>query len=203
MTRTLDFIFDFGSPNGYLSWKVLPGIAARTGARLNLIPCLLGGIFKATGNQSPAQAFGSIRGKLAYENLETQRFVARHGLTAYRFNPHFPVNTLLIMRGLVAARRAGVEDAYLEAVLSAMWEQGLKMDDPEIVAGVLAGAGLDARALLEATQDPEVKAELVANTEAAVARGVFGVPTYFVGDEMFFGKERLGQVEEELLRAPA
>jgi 2-hydroxychromene-2-carboxylate isomerase len=129
--------------------------------------------------------------------------VARHGLTAYRFNPHFPVNTLLIMRGLVAARRAGVEDAYLEAVLSAMWEQGLKMDDPEIVAGVLAGAGLDARALLEATQDPEVKAELVANTEAAVARGVFGVPTYFVGDEMFFGKERLGQVEEELLRAPA
>ena len=203
MTRTVDFIFDFGSPNAYLVWKVLPGIAARAGARVNLIPCLLGGVFKATGNQSPAQAFGSIRGKLAYENLETQRFVARHGLTAYRFNPHFPVNTLLIMRGLVAARRAGVEDAYREAVLSAMWEQGLKMDDPEIVAGVLAGAGLDARALLEATQDPEVKAELVANTEAAVARGVFGVPTYFVGDEMFFGKERLGQVEEELLRAPA
>ena len=203
MTRTVDFIFDFGSPNGYLCWKVLPGIAARTGAQVNLIPCLLGGIFKATGNQSPAQAFGHITGKLAYETLETQRFVARHGLSAYRFNPHFPVNTLLIMRGLVAARRTGVENAYLEAVLSAMWEQGLKMDDPEVVAGALTAAGLDARALLEATQDPEVKAELVANTEAAVARGVFGVPTFFVGDEMFFGKDRLGQVEEELAGSPA
>ena len=203
MTRTVDFIFDFGSPNGYLCWKVLPGIAARTGAQVNLIPCLLGGVFKATGNQSPAQAFGHIKGKLAYETLETQRFVARHGLSAYRFNPHFPVNTLLIMRGLVAARRTGVENAYLEAVLSAMWEQGLKMDDPEVVAGALTAAGLDARALLEATQDPEVKAELVANTEAAVARGVFGVPTFFVGDEMFFGKDRLGQVEEELAGSPA
>jgi 2-hydroxychromene-2-carboxylate isomerase len=203
MTRTVDFIFDFGSPNGYLCWKVLPGIAARTGAQVNLIPCLLGGIFKATGNQSPAQAFCHIKGKLAYETLETQRFVARHGLSAYRFNPHFPVNTLLIMRGLVAARRTGVENAYLEAVLSAMWEQGLKMDDPEVVAGALTAAGLDARALLEATQDPEVKAELVANTEAAVARGVFGVPTFFVGDEMFFGKDRLGQVEEELAGSPA
>ena len=131
------------------------------------------------------------------------RFIAKHGLERFRFNPHFPVNTLLIMRGLVAARRAGVEDAYREAVLSAMWEQGLKMDDPEVAAGVLAAAGLDARALLEATQDPEVKAELAANTDAAVARGVFGVPTFFVGDEMFFGKDRLGQVEEELARADA
>lgn len=203
MTLTVDFIFDFGSPNAYLAWKVLPGIAARTGARVNLIPCLLGGIFKATGNQSPAQAFGQVKGKLAYEALETARFVKRHALDAYRFNPHFPVNTLLIMRGLVAARRAGVEDAYLETVLSAMWERGLKMDDPEVVAGVLTGAGLDARGLLEATQDPGVKGELAANTDAAVARGVFGAPTFFVGEEMFFGKDRLGQVEEELAQAVA
>jgi 2-hydroxychromene-2-carboxylate isomerase len=116
-------------------------------------------------------------------------------------NPHFPVNTLLIMRGLIAARRMSVGDRYLDAVQAAMWEEGEKMDDPEVVRRVLDAAGLDGQALLEATQDPEVKAELVANTEAAVARGVFGIPTFFVGPksfegEMFFGKDRLGQVEE-------
>jgi len=198
MTKRLDFIFDFGSPNAYLSWKVLPAILERTGAELNLIPCLLGGIFKATNNQSPMQAFGGVRNKLAYEMLETQRFVARHGLSAYRMNPHFPVNTLLIMRGLVAARRAGVGEAYAAAVLKAMWEDGRKMDDPAVVAEVLGAAGLDAEAILAATQDPAVKAELVANTEAAVERGAFGIPTFYVGDEMFFGKDRLGQVEEAL-----
>jgi 2-hydroxychromene-2-carboxylate isomerase len=201
MAKTIDFIFDFGSPNGYLSWKVMPQILASTGATVNLIPCLLGGIFKITGNQAPNQAFGGVQGKLAYEARETQRFVEKHGLAAYRFNPHFPVNTLLIMRGLVAARRAGVGDRYLEVVLKAMWEDGQKMDDPVVVAEVLTGAGLDAKAILEATQQPEVKAELMANTEAAAARGAFGIPTFFVGDEMFFGKDRLGQVEEELLKA--
>ena len=201
MTKTVDFIFDFGSPNAYLAWKVLPGIAARTGATVNLIPCLLGGIFKATGNQSPATAFGAIQGKLAYESLETTRFVKKHGLTAFKFNPHFPVNTLMIMRGQIAAQRLGVGEAYLATVLKAMWEDGQKMDDPEVAAQVLTAAGLDARAILEATQDPAVKAELVANTEAAVGRGVFGIPSFFVGDEMFFGKDRLGQVEEELAGA--
>ncbi len=203
MNKTVDFIFDFGSPNAYLSWKALKGVADRTGAKINLIPCLLGGIFKITGNQAPNLAFGHIKGKLAYEQLETQRFVARHALSKYAFNPHFPVNTLLIMRGLIAARRLGVGEAYLEAVLKAMWEDGQKMDDPAVAAAVLTGAGLDARAILEATQDPEVKAELAANTEAAAARGVFGIPTFFVGDEMFFGKERLDQVEAELARLPA
>ncbi len=198
MGKTVDFIFDFGSPNAYLSWKALKDVAARQGATVNVIPCLLGGIFKATNNQSPMQAFGPVKGKLAYENLETERFVKKHGLTAFRMNPHFPVNTLLIMRGQVAANRLGVGEAYREAVLKAMWEDGLKMDDPEVVAGVLTAAGLDAKAILEATQDPEVKAELVANTERAVERGVFGIPTFFVGDEMFFGKDRLGQVGEEL-----
>jgi 2-hydroxychromene-2-carboxylate isomerase len=198
---TIDFIFDFGSPNAYLAWKVLPAIAARTGATVNLIPCLLGGIFKATNNASPAVAFGAVKGKLAYEGLETRRFVAKHGLCAFRQNPHFPVNTLMIMRGLVAARRMGVGDRYLEVVLAAMWEQGEKMDDPDVVARVLTAGGLDAQALLAATQDPEVKAELVANTEAAVERGVFGIPTFFVGDEMFFGKDRLGQVEAEVAAA--
>lgn len=201
MAKTVDFIFDFGSPNGYLAWKVLPGIAERAGAKINLIPSLLGGIFKATGNRSPVEAYAGIQGKLAYEGLETRRYVARHGLTDYRANPHFPVNTLLIMRGLIAARRMGVGEAYLAAVVSAMWEQGLKMDDPEVVAEVLTKAGLDAKAILEATQDPEVKAELIANTDAAVSRGAFGIPTFYVGEEMFFGKDRLDQVEEELAKA--
>ena len=198
--RVIEFIFDFGSPNAYLSHKVLPGLAARTGTTVKLVPCLLGGIFKLTGNQAPFTAFGHIKGKLDYEQLELRRFVAKHGLTRFAHNPHFPMNTLLMMRGMVAAQRAGVADAYLDAVLAGMWEDGRKMDDPEVVQAVLDEAGLDGRALLEATQDPLVKAELVTNTEAAAARGVFGIPTYFVGDEMFFGKERLGQIEGYLVQ---
>ena len=198
MAKTLEFLFDFGSPNVYLAWKALPPILRRTGASLQVTPILLGGLFKLTDNRSPVEAFAGVKGKLAYENLETQRFVARHGLSAFRMNPHFPVNTLLIQRGLVAAGRAGVAEAYREAVLAAMWEQGLKMDDPAVVAQVLDAAGLDSRALLEATQDPAVKAALMAATEAAAARGAFGAPTFFVGAEMFFGKDRLGQVEAEL-----
>ena len=198
MTPTVEFIFDFGSPNAYLAYGVLKDIAARTGAEVVLTPCLLGGLFKITGNQAPMTAFGGIQGKLAYEALETKRFVAKHKLDRYQFNPHFPVNTLLIMRGLVAARRIGVEQAYLDAVMAGMWERGLKMDDPQVVAAALTEAGLDAEAILAATQEPEVKAELLANTERAAACGAFGIPTFFVGDEMFFGKERLGQVEEEL-----
>jgi 2-hydroxychromene-2-carboxylate isomerase len=198
---TIDFIYDFGSPNAFLARQVLPATAARTGAAINLIPCLLGGIFKATNNRSPGEAFGEVKGKLAYEGLETRRFIARHGIEGFRMNPHFPVNTLTIMRGLIAARRMGVGDAYLETVEQAMWRGGEKMDDPQVVARVLTAAGLDAPALLAATQDPDVKAELVANTEAAVARGVFGIPTFFVGEEMFFGKDRLGQVEEAVAEA--
>ncbi len=196
MPKTIEFIFDFGSPNAYLAWKVLPTIAARTGADIRMTPCLLGGIFKATNNRSPMEAFGEVKGKLAYERLETDRFVARHGLNAFRWNPHFPVNTLLIMRGMIAAQRAGVADDYRAAVFAAMWEAGEKMDDPAVAAQVLDAAGLDGAALLAATADPDVKAELVANTEAAVSRGVFGIPSFFVGGEMFFGKDRLGQVEE-------
>jgi 2-hydroxychromene-2-carboxylate isomerase len=198
MSKTIDFIFDFGSPNAYLAWKVLPEIAARTHAQVNLIPCLLGGLFKLTGNESPVTAFGNVKGKLEYERLETQRFIAKHGIQAFRFNPHFPVNTLLVMRGLLAAGRAKVFDLYLESVLKAMWEDGKKMDDPIVVAEVLRAAGLDPKAILDATQDPVVKADLAENTNAAAARGAFGIPTFFVGDEMFFGKERLGQVEEAL-----
>jgi len=201
--RTIDFIFDFGSPNAYMAYHVLPAIAERQGARINLIPCLLGGIFKATGNQAPWATFAHVKSKLAYEALEARRFVEKHGLTRFRHNPHFPVITLLLMRGMVAAQRAGVMDRYVEAGLRAMWEDGQKMDDPEVFARVFDAAGLDGQGLLAATGDPEVKAQLIANTEAAVARGVFGIPTFFVGDEMFFGKDKLDDLEDHLKRLAA
>jgi len=196
--NTIDFIFDFASPNAYLAYKVLPAITARTGATVNLIPCLLGGIFKATGNQAPMAAFGGVKGKLAYEKLEIARFINKHALTRFRMNPHFPVNSLLALRGLVAAQMEGVGNADADAVLAGFWEDGLKMDDPTVVQAVLDRAGLDGTALLRRTQEHSVKQTLMANTEAAVERGVFGIPTFFVSDEIFFGKERLGQVEEAL-----
>ena len=200
MTKTLDFIFDFGSPNAYLAYKALPPILERTGATLNIIPCLLGGIFKATGNQPPMMAHGQVKGKLDYERLEMTRFITKHGLTKFRFNPNFPVNTLLLMRGALVAKRDGFLEDYVEAGLSCMWEDGLKMDDPDVFAAAMTQAGLDGAAILAQTQDPEIKAQLMENTAAAVERGSFGIPTFYIGDEMFFGKDRLEQVEEELLR---
>jgi 2-hydroxychromene-2-carboxylate isomerase len=199
MTKpVIEFVFDFGSPNAYLVLKVLPQIAEQHGAEIKLIPCLLGGIFKATGNQAPFAAFAGIKGKLDYDRLEMQRFIVKHELSAFRMNPHFPINTLGLMRGMVAAQHLGVSDAYIDCVLGGMWEDGEKMDDPEVFLARLNGNGIDGAKLIETANSPDVKAELVANTEAAVARGVFGIPTFFVGDEMFFGKERIGQIEELL-----
>jgi len=201
MNKKFEFIFDFGSPNAYLAYRALPPILERTGAQLVVNPCLLGGIFKSTGNQAPTAAFANVKGKLAYERLEIERFIKKHRLGKFRFNPHFPVNSLLITRGLVAAEMAGLAAPYIETVLTAMWEDGLKMDDPAIVVARLNGARLDGEKLVARTQDDDVKQKLIANTQEAVERGVFGVPTFFVGKEMFFGKERLGQIEEELLKA--
>ena len=203
MTQTpknkIDFIFDFASPNAYYAWKVLPEIAERTGAKVNLIPCLLGGIFKATGNQAPIYAFAEVKGKMDYEMLESRRFVKTHGLTQFRMNPNFPVNSLLAMRGLIAAEAEGTQNVYVPAVLAGFWEDGLKMDEAAVLQGVLDKAALDGAALIARTQDAGVKQKLMDNTADAVARGAFGIPTFFVGDEMFFGKERLGQVEAEVL----
>jgi len=200
MAKTLEFIFDFGSPNAYLAWRALPPVLERTGAAVKVMPCLLGGIFKATNNQGPTVAYAPIKGKMEYERLEFARFLRRHALARFRLNPHFPVNSLLLMRSLIAAQKLGVADRFIEMGLAAMWEQGLKMDDPAVAAKAYADAALDADALIAGAADPAIKAELAANTEAAVQRGAFGVPTFYVGGEMFFGKERLGQVEEELAK---
>lgn len=201
--KTIDFIFDFASPNGYFAHKALKGVAERTGASINLIPCLLGGIFKATGNQAPMVAFGSIKGKMDYEMLEIRRFIARHGLTRFRMNPHFPINSLTAMRGLCALEPGPEFDAYVEAVSAGFWERRLAMGDAVVLSTVLDEAGLDGADILARGQSEACKARLVANTEAAVARGAFGVPTFYVGDEMFFGKERLGQLEDLLGQEPA
>lgn len=195
MSKTIDFIFDFGSPNAYMAWHGLQPILERTGANVNIIPCLLGGIFKLTGNQATWMTYANIKGKMDYERLEMTRFIALHGLTKFKLNPFFPVNTLLLQRGAIAAKQDGVLDAYVKVGLTAMWEDGLNMSDPQVFAETMTKAGLDGAALLEATQDPEIKAKLAENTDAAVARGVFGIPTFFIGDEMFFGKDRLDQVE--------
>jgi 2-hydroxychromene-2-carboxylate isomerase len=205
MTATLDFrvqfLFDFGSPNAYLCHKVIPAIEARTGARFAYLPILLGGLFKLANNRSPVEAFAAIPNKLAYDRLEMRRFITRHGLAAFKLNPHFPVNTLQSMRGAVAAQQLGCFERYVDTVFAAMWELGLKMDDPATIGAALAEGGLDAERVMQIAQEPEVKARLLANTQAAHDRGAFGSPTFFVRDEMFFGKDRLREVEEAIRSA--
>jgi 2-hydroxychromene-2-carboxylate isomerase len=198
----IEFHFDFGSPNAYLAHRVLPEIEKRTGARFRYVPILLGGVFKATNNRSPAEAFADVRNKRAFMELEIRRFLARHAIGDFRWNPFFPVNTLGLMRGAVAAEHERCFERYVELVFHNMWSEPKKMDDPEVARAVLTDNGLDAARLLERAQSPEVKQELVRNTEASVARGTFGSPTFFVGDEMFFGKDQLRDVEEEYLRGP-
>jgi 2-hydroxychromene-2-carboxylate isomerase len=199
----VDFLFDFGSPNAYFAHKVIPEIEKRTGATFTYVPVLLGGLFKLTGNQAPMLAFGNIKNKMPYEMLETQRFIKKHNLTQYTFNPNFPVNTLVLMRMAVAAERMGILPRYADAMFHFMWEDPRKMDDPAVIQTTLTEAGFDAGALIAAAQTPEVKQGLMTNTEQAAERGAFGSPTFFAGNEMFFGKNTLRDVEEEIVRADA
>jgi 2-hydroxychromene-2-carboxylate isomerase len=196
--KTVEFHFDFGSPNAYLSHLVIPQIESRTGAKFEYVPVLLGGVFKLTNNRSPMESFAGVKNKPEYQKLETDRFVRRHRITRFTFNPHFPINTLLLMRGAVAAQVLQVFDRYVNCVFDSMWAEPKKMDEPEIVAAALTACGLDAARILELTQDPTVKAKLMTNTEDSVRRGTFGSPTFFVGDEIFFGKDRLDEVEREI-----
>ncbi|WP_292964585.1 2-hydroxychromene-2-carboxylate isomerase [Novosphingobium sp. UBA1939] len=191
--KAIAFLFDFGSPNAYLVHRVIPQIESRQPVVFEYVPVLLGGIFKATNNQSPATAFAHIPAKLAYDRLEIDRFCARHGIADYRMNPHFPVNTLTLMRGAIAAQHLGLFTPYVETVYHAMWRDGLKMDDPEVFARALDAAGLPAGEIAARSQAPEVKGGLIANTDRAVARGAFGAPTFFVDDAIYFGKDRLDE----------
>jgi 2-hydroxychromene-2-carboxylate isomerase len=198
MDVSVEFHFDFGSPNAYLAHLVIPGIEKRSAVRFAYVPVLLGGVFKATGNVSPAVSLRGIKNKPEYEALETRRFLARHGITRYAANPFFPVNTLQIMRGAVVAQRLGCFVRYVDEMYRHMWAEPKKMDDADVIRAALRESGLPADELLALAGDPGVKQELITNTERSVTRGVFGSPSFFVGDELFFGKDRLREVEEEI-----
>ncbi len=190
------FMFDFGSPNAFLSHEAIPAIEQRTGVKFEYVPVLLGGIFKATNNKSPAETLAGVKNKREFHALETERFVKRFGVKPYTMNPFFPVNTLNLMRTAIAAQLEGVFEKYVDAAFHHMWVEPKKMDDLEIAAKALSASGLDGAKLLARGQEPEVKAKLIENTQSAVERGAFGSPTFFVGKEIFFGKEQLREVEE-------
>jgi 2-hydroxychromene-2-carboxylate isomerase len=196
---TVQFMFDFGSPNAYLAARAIPDIERRTATKFDYVPALLGGIYKLTGNSSPADYLKGVRNKPDYMALETERFIRRHGITTFRRNPFFPVNTLQLMRGAVAAELEGVFWPYFQAVYRHMWEEPKKMDDPGVMREALNSSGIDADKIIARSQDPAVKTRLMALTQDAVDRGAFGSPTFFVNDEMFFGKDQLRDVEEEIL----
>jgi len=198
-----EFLFDFGSPNAFLSHEAIPAIERRIGVKFVYVPVLLGGIFKATNNKSPAETLAGVKNKREFLAVETERFVRRFQVEPYVWNPHFPINTLNLMRAAVAAQIEGVFEAYVGAAFHHMWRDPKKMDDPEVAISALNSSGLDGAKLLARAQEPEVKAKLLETTQKAVERGAFGSPTFFVGDEMFFGKDRLDQLEQEVRRQAA
>src|ERR1700722_10534881 len=197
----VEFHFDFGSPNAYLSHLVIPDIEQRTGVKFDYVPVLLGGVFKLTNNRSPAESLAGIKNKPQYERLETTRFLKRHGITRFQSNPFFPMNTLLMMRGAIAARSLGVFERYVDEMYRHMWAEPKKMDDPEVFRAALREGGFETDRLLELIAGKEVKDQLLENTNRSVERGTFGSPTFYVGDEIFFGKDRLRDVEEMIIQS--
>ena len=195
MSKSVEFLFDVGSPYSYLAYRHLPGTAQRCEAKIVWTPVLLGGIFQATGNRSPAET----PAKRLHLEVDLQRW-AKQYQTYYTPNPHFPINTLVLMRGAIALqmRDESQFQRYLALVFESMFGQPQNLGDPNVLGQVLAGAGFDPAQLLALTQTPEVKEKLKSNTEQAVARGAFGAPTFFVGDQMFWGQDRLQFVEAAL-----
>ena len=198
----VEFHFDFGSPNAYLSHLVIPEIEKRTGVKFEYVPVLLGGVFKATNNRSPAESLIGIKNKPEYERLETRRFLQRHKISRYQPNPFFPVNTLMIMRGAIAAKSLGIFERYVDEVYRHMWADPKKMDDPNVIRAAFEESGLPTERLLELAQTQPIKDQLLENTNRSVERGTFGSPTFYVGNEIFFGKDRLRDVEEMIAASP-
>ncbi|MEH6714553.1 2-hydroxychromene-2-carboxylate isomerase [Parasphingorhabdus flavimaris] len=197
MSKTIELIFDFVSPNAYLIWQPLKDLAEKHGATIAITPAFLGGMHKLTGNAPPFIRDAEVKGKNEYAMLELGRFVKKHGLSKFKMNPHFPFNTITLLRMLVAldpAKRA----EFIETLLPPIWEQGLDVTDGETLGKILQDDGFDAADLLAQTQDPAVKQALIDNTENAVERGAFGIPTIYIDGEMYFGKERLGQIDDQL-----
>jgi len=203
MSKSVELVFDFVSPNAYLVWWPLREICARCDAELVVAPVFLAGMHRITGNAPPMIRDKDVRGKNEYAQLEMDRFIAKHGLTQYRLHPQFPFNSITLQRMLVAACEDGRGVQFAEGLLRPIWEDGIDVTDPQALGQAIAAAGFDPQALLAHAQDEAVKAKLAANTDQMVERGAFGIPTMFVGPkggrtEMFFGKERLDQVEDEL-----
>ncbi|HAU22602.1 MAG TPA: disulfide bond formation protein DsbA [Erythrobacter sp.] len=198
MTKRVELIFDFVSPNAYMIWWPLRDLIRKTGAELDVIPVFLGGMHRLTGNAPPMIRDAEIKGKNEYSMLEMQRFIKKYGLNKYRLNPGFPFNSITLQRMLLAADKDSRGVQFVEAMLPAIWEEGLDVTDSDALGAAVSAAGFDATELFKRSQTDEIKQGLVDNTQAAVDRGTFGIPTIYVGDEMFFGKERLGQIEEEL-----
>ena len=197
----VEFHFDFGSPNAYLSHLVIPEIEKRTGVKFEYVPILLGGVFQLTNNRSPAESLRGIKNKPEYERLEIRRFIQRHGITRFAPNPYFPVNTLMLMRGAIAAQSLGVFERYVDEMYRHMWAEPKKMDDPQVLRAALDESDLPTERILELIQTPKIKDQLLENTRRSVERGTFGAPTFYVGDEIFFGKDRLRDVEEMILKS--
>jgi 2-hydroxychromene-2-carboxylate isomerase len=195
----VEFHFDFGSPNAYLAELVLPEIEQRSGVKFDYVPVLLGGLYKATGNMSPFDSLRGIKNKPEYNALETQRFLRRHNITKFKLNPFFPVNTLTLMRSAIAAQFEGMFESYFRAAYHHMWIEPKKMDDPQIFREAFISSGVEIDRLIARAQQDDVKKKLIENTSDAVARGSFGSPTFFVGKEIFFGKDSLRDVEEEIV----
>ena len=199
----VEFQFDFGSPNAYLAEFAIPAIEKRTGVKFEYVPVLLGGIYKATNNMSPSESLRGIKNKPEYQALETERFIRRHNITKFKQNPFFPVNTLMLMRGAVAAQFENIFEAYFRAAYHHMWVEPKKMDDLEIFRNAFISSGIDIDRLIARAQQDDVKKKLIENTTDAVNRGAFGSPTFFVGEEMFFGKDQLRDVEESIIEQTA
>lgn len=195
----VEFHFDFGSPNAYLAELVLPEIEQRTAVKFDYVPVLLGGVYKATGNMPPFDSLRGIKNKPEYNALETQRFLRRHNIKKFNSNPFFPVNTLTLMRGAVAAQFEGMFEVYFRAAYHHMWVEPKKMDDPQVFRDAFLSSGIEIDRLVARAQQDDVKKKLIDNTSDAVARGSFGSPTFFVGDEIFFGKDSLRNVEDEIV----
>lgn len=200
MTKRVELVFDFVSPNAYLIWWPLRELVDRYEAELDVVPVFLAGMHKLTGNAPPMIRDAEVKGKNDYAMLEMQRFIARHGLSKYRLHPQFPFNSILLQRMLYAANEDGRGVQFAESLLRPIWEEGIDMTAPDALGAAISAAGFDAADLFARAQTEAVKQGLAANTDAVVARGAFGIPTVWVGAEMFFGKERLGQIEELLAK---
>ena len=203
MSKRVELIFDFVSPNAYLVWWPLRDLIRRTGAELDVTPVFLGGMHKLTGNAPPMIRDKDVKGKVEYSMLEMRRFIAKHNLKKYKLHPQFPFNSITLQRMLYAADQDGRGVQFAEAMLPAIWEEGVDVTSPETLGAAIDKAGFNAQDLFARSQTDDVKQGLVANTQNAVDRGTFGIPTMYVGPEgegeIFFGKERLDQIEEELL----